>query len=175
MIEQYNLSFKKDVRDHLIQTSLRLVVKIIGGDNLTHNPTPQTPLHAESHSTYNFSDYFSRTSIIVPYYLYFSPMTTSSQHPASQTNGVFMCLLPNAMFFLPSKAVSSALSHTHSLDCFSFFFFLKRMVTYLHACYKCSYQLQNQNTQTMEFRNLLFKQRALVTVSSLKFQNQLIY
>lgn len=123
MIEQYSLSIKKDIRDHLIQMSLRLVVKTIGGDILTHNPTPQSPLHAESHSTYNFSDYSSRTFTTVPYYLYFSPMTTSSQHPASQTNGVFMCLLPNAMFFLPSKAVSSALSHTHLLDYFSFFFF----------------------------------------------------
>lgn len=48
MIEQYHLSVKKDVRDHLIQMSLRLVVETIGGDILTHNPTPQSLLHAES-------------------------------------------------------------------------------------------------------------------------------
>lgn len=89
MIEQYNLSIKKDVRDHLIQMSLRLVVKTIGGDILTHNPTPQSPLHAESHSTYNFSDYSSRTFTTVPYYLYFSPMTTCIQHPKPM---VFSCV-----------------------------------------------------------------------------------
>lgn len=49
MIEVYNLSVEKDFRDHLIQLSLKLVVKTIGRTILTHTPTRKLPLYARSH------------------------------------------------------------------------------------------------------------------------------
>lgn len=49
MIKVHNFSVEKDFRDHLLQLSLRLVVKTIGSTILTHTPTSKSLLHARSH------------------------------------------------------------------------------------------------------------------------------
>lgn len=130
-----------------------------------------TTSHKELHSIQSSSDYASRTSIILPCQLYFFPQLL---HPAYQISGPHIISV-NTMSILPSKAVSSALSHIHLSAFFSFCVVFKRMVDYLHASYKCSFQPQNQKTRALESSNLSFKQGAQVIIRYLKFQDALIY